>query len=163
MLKMKDLILEGRKIQESFKKNVGENINEATPPGNFDKKYIVALSKDVENIIISYKDKRRSIKDYKGKKALLNSMFSEQVAKKLAEKHLIGKTPKQFFWNLLGGVTDDNIPIKKIISADFSYSPPGAIQDELYLSTEVEYEDGESGPLTFTPVDFVFSIRLPKR
>jgi len=28
---MKDLIQEGRKIQETFKKNVGENINEATP------------------------------------------------------------------------------------------------------------------------------------
>ena len=30
---MKDLIQEGRKIQEAFKKNVGENINEATPTG----------------------------------------------------------------------------------------------------------------------------------
>ena len=28
---MKDLIQEGRKIQETFKKNVGENINEGTP------------------------------------------------------------------------------------------------------------------------------------
>jgi hypothetical protein len=31
MIKMKDLIQEGRNIQETFKKNVSENINETTP------------------------------------------------------------------------------------------------------------------------------------
>lgn len=40
---MKDLIQEGRKIQEAFKKNVGENINEATPTAK-DREFIKKLA-----------------------------------------------------------------------------------------------------------------------
>jgi hypothetical protein len=62
MLKMKDLILEGRKIQETFKKNVDENINEVTPIAK-DMQFIKKLA-DV--IWTKWKTKLPSDFDYPG-------------------------------------------------------------------------------------------------
>ena len=144
----KELLKESELTLKQIKKSLNED--------KFDKKYIVALAKDIKNIITSYKSQRKGIKDLKGKKELMISMFSAEVAKKIAQKNLIGKTAKQLFWNLIDGDDSDNKPIKSIISADFWYSGDAAIEDSLYFTAEVQYKDGTTGPLSFTPGDLPF-------
>lgn len=150
--------LSSRKELLSEADEIVRQIRESLNEDEFNKEYIVALAKDIKDVISSYKSRKKGIKDIKGKKELMNSMFSEKVAKKIAEKNLIGKTAKDFFWNLPGGDPSDDLPIKSIISADFYYSGDAAIEDSLYFGTEVKYKDGSSGPLSFTPGDLPFRV-----
>jgi hypothetical protein len=102
-----------------------------------------AVRRDVDVLFVQYKDKKKQFK--KKLEQMVDSVFTKEVATKIAEKHFIGKTLKELQPNLLGFGEDlENAPISKVSNVDFQYDPDGSLKDSLSIVADLEFENGET-------------------
>lgn len=121
--------------------NENQNLGSLTEVGSGDS--YKAVRRDVDVLFLQYKNKKKEFK--KKLEQMVDSVFTAQVATKIAEKHFIGKTLKELQPNLLGFGEDlENVAISKVSNVDFQYDPDGSLKDSLSIVADLEFENGET-------------------
>lgn len=114
------------------------------------------LSLMLDDIEVLIKDfKRKKVELDKKKKQLADSIFTKEAAKKIAEKHFVGKSIEQLDTSLLSGPGYGEI-IKSIKDADFAGPVTGDPHDSLGFVVTFKTEKGDTFTHDFEPSNLWF-------
>jgi hypothetical protein len=113
------------------------------------------MVRDIEDSIAQYNEKKKIVSRARKEMKLT---LGKNVAKKIADSHLVGKTLEELSPGFEGNENYD-VPIKRVKSAEFTIDNSQGldVQDGLVFHVELELENGKTLEHDWYPAD-LFAI-----